>query len=158
MKPFFLISLLFLSSSLPSQLSTIRLNFNRSPILQAQVINHQRQPNLPLARENKLVIPNQTQDSTKPKGYFNHTSGNLYMVNLYNTGYNSLGGGFHTINGVYIKNKATVGLGFGIDFIYYWAFMPIYGDFRYYINREGIDPFVEAYVGRSLYIYPDKNR
>lgn len=99
--------------------------------------------------------------SQKEKGYYNVTSlGVLFGLSQY--------GDIHAqpslqvVQGYQFKGRMNVGIGTGLELVRNQPSVPVFGEFRYHLKKEGVSPFVAANAGygfllgsgRNGYYYP----
>ena len=95
----------------------------------------------------------QTSDQIRT-GYFNLTEAGILVGNSNN----KYGSPFSMMNisGWQFKNHFTIGAGAGIEF-FSETYLPVVADFRYYLKRQGLNPFFGLQGGYSFSLdKPDK--
>jgi hypothetical protein len=89
-----------------------------------------------------------------PLGYFNLTETGILTGNS-NNKYSSPFS-LMNISGWQFKNSFSVGLGTGVEF-FSETYLPVVADFRYYLNRQRVNPFIGLQGGYSFALdNPDK--
>lgn len=81
------------------------------------------------------------------KGYFNITDMGLLIGSTQNR--HPAPFSFMTTNGYHITEKASLGLGVGVEFLS-GSYLPLVLDARYYVRNTGFSPFLSLYGGYSL--------
>ena len=87
-------------------------------------------------------------------GYFNLTEAGILAGNSDNK--YSAPFSFLNISGLQFKNGLSVGAGTGVEF-FNETYLPVVADFRYYLKRQGVNPFFGVQGGYSFALdKPDK--
>lgn len=97
-------------------------------------------------------IENRFSGDYENKGFANFSTLDL----LFGRNDNSIrfSAGLNTVNGLYYANKFYTGLGVGIEFFDY-GIIPLFIDFKYFLNDKKVAPFVDLQAGWSIPIQLD---
>jgi hypothetical protein len=87
--------------------------------------------------------------SLKEKGYYNVASFGLLM------GINQWGGiagqpSLQVVQGYQFKGRMNAGIGTGLEVVRGDVTLPVFGEYRYHLKKEGFSPFVAANAGYSF--------
>lgn len=81
------------------------------------------------------------------QGYFNHTDLG-FLIGSGNNDRNVIFS-IQMVNGYKFGRKYFPGIGAGIEF-YDQAYVPVYGDFKYFLSRHRVSPFLKSSLGYSI--------
>jgi hypothetical protein len=100
----------------------------------------------------KITKEVNTNDIVKPKKNIVLSKNRFFNITEFAYGFSDKVIGLQTINGVTLGESISLGIGIGYDKYPDIGLCPIFLDFRYFITKNNISPFVELPVGQSFIV------